>query len=123
VCTLEGLTEYLDDKYPDVGCNSPLFPVLVVVFCAAVLGTRDHDALSRFTGYTTDFIRTIAWNMRNSKLWSDRGWDTSRWLSLGEIVDDDEFWDSVDVAQGNLWFDWSEGDPIYLEIEPGAHCQ
>lgn len=119
--TFHAVIDYLDDKYPDVGRESPLFPVLVVLFSAAVLGTGDHHALTRFTGYTADYVRAIAWNMRNSKLWSDSG--RFRWFSEGEIIDYDEFWDSVDVAQGSLWFDWSEREPIYLEIEPGEHRQ
>jgi len=41
--------------------------------------------------------------MRNSKLWTATGYDTSRWLNASGEMNDQTFLEDVEVAWGTRW--------------------
>jgi hypothetical protein len=59
--------------------------------------------LQQFTGYHAAFIASIAWNMRNNRLWTPATYDTSSWQSASGQMDDRLFLEDVDVALGTVW--------------------
>lgn len=121
---LRRVVKYLDRIYPHIGVHCPYFALEVVLFSAAVLQNTDVDALSQFTGCPRDFVEAIAWNMENNNLWVDRKYDCSRWLSDGQITDDDRFCDEAQAAEGSLWFPTAktEGSVDPLSSGPGRDC-
>ena len=96
---------YPDDiEYPDSACTASAKLLLF----AAVEGTTDPIRLASRTGYPIEFILAVAWNMRNNKLWTPDGYNSSRWLSPAGVLDETEFWDDVDASLGTLWFQGAE---------------
>ena len=85
----------------------PLTAIGVVLISSIALGTIDIGRLSEFTKYSRRFIQAIARNMENSGVWKDGKYDCARWSSGNLLPDsqheDDEFWDDIQVAAGDLF--------------------
>jgi hypothetical protein len=78
--------ETLSDPEPRAQCVRIYRSVTSIVVSAALLNTTSVEALSRFTSINASLIRAIAWNLRNSKLWTTSTYDYSEWLSMeGEL--------------------------------------
>ena|SRR5437868_859785 len=101
---LDVVTTFLDGTFPDVGEDCPIFPVMVVLFAAALLQDTSVDTLFEFTGYRKDFIEAISINMTNNGLWKCGGYSRSGWFENGELADENEFGRQVDAAVGCLWY-------------------
>jgi hypothetical protein len=79
--TAEDIRSALQARYPDVDDDQfsidhsgfihehPLTAIGVVLISSVLLGTTDIDRLAEFTKYSKRFIRAIAMNMENSRLW------------------------------------------------------
>ena len=65
---LDVVKTFLDGTFPDVGEDCPIFPVMVVLFAAALLQDTSVDTLFEFTGYRKDFIEAISINMTSNEL-------------------------------------------------------
>jgi hypothetical protein len=100
---LEVLRRFLDKNFPEIGVDCPNFPVMVVLFSAALLRTANVEALCRFTGYGRDYVEAIASNMSNNELWQEDQYVASGWLQDG-CLDENEFWREIDVALGTLCY-------------------
>ena len=79
----------------------------VVLISSIVLGTTEVNKLAEFTDYSKRFIRTIAWNMENNRLWEDGKYKCASWSS-GNLLprnrhEERLFWDDVAVAEGSCW--------------------
>jgi hypothetical protein len=83
--------------------------------------------LRRFTGYHPAFIASVAWNMRNNRLWTARG---IRYLALAKprgVVDEHLFLEDFDIAPGTVWC-WDaeflhhaiDAWDVYKQLEPLA---
>jgi hypothetical protein len=94
---------FLDQTFPEVGVDCPNFPVMVVLFSAALLGTANVEALCCFTGYGREYVGAIAENMANNRLWQGDQYVASGWLRDG-CLDENEFGRQIDVALGMLWY-------------------
>jgi hypothetical protein len=98
-------------KYPDVDESAdnehPMTAVGIVLVSAAVLGTTEIGRLITFTGYSSEFISAIEFNMQQNKLWVNNRYDEeecSKWLSPARVIhNDDVFWDHICIACGDLW--------------------
>ncbi len=93
---------FLDETLPEVGEDCPLFPVMVVLFSAAVFQNTSVEFLVEFTGYRTDYVEAISINMRNNGLWESGRYFRSGWFKNGELADENEFGRQVDAAVGCL---------------------
>lgn len=106
--TVENLIRLMHRKYPEIedDCDDkhPMTAVGVVLLAAAIMGTTDHNALIRFTGYSRDFISAITFNMQNNRLWVDGHYQSLDWLLPKGVINDDRFWEHVEIACGMLWF-------------------
>jgi hypothetical protein len=122
---LRRVVKTLDRIYPDIGVDCPYFALEVVLFSAAVLQNTDVDTLSQFTGCSREFVEAIGWNMENNNLWADGKYDCSKWLSYGNITDDDRFCEEANAAEGSLWFPSAktEGSADPLSSGPDKDCQ
>ena len=94
---------FLDETFPEVGVDCPNFPVMVVLFSAALLRTANVEALCCFTGYGRGYVGAIAENMANNRLWQGDEYTASGWLRDG-CLDEDEFGRQIDAAMGSLFF-------------------
>jgi hypothetical protein len=94
---------FLDETFPEVGVDCPNFPVMVVLFSAALLRTANVESLCRFTGYGRRYVEAIAENMANNELWQGDEYTASGWLRDG-CLDENEFGPQIDVALGMLWY-------------------
>jgi hypothetical protein len=94
---------FLDETFPEVGVDCPNFPVMVVLFSAALLRTANVEALCCFTGYGREYVGAIAENMANNGLWLGDQYVASGWLRDG-CLDENEFGRQIDVALGMLWY-------------------
>jgi hypothetical protein len=101
--SLEVLKRFLDKTFPDVGLDCPNFPVMVVLFSAAMKRNANPAFLEQFTGYRREFIDAIAANMANNGLWKDDRYLACGWLDEGHF-DEEEFAQQVDAAMGTLWY-------------------
>jgi hypothetical protein len=101
--SLEVLKRFLDKTFPDVGMDCPIFPVMVVLFSAAMMRNANPAFLEQFTRYRREFIDGIAANMANNGLWKDDRYLACGWLDEGHF-DEEEFGQQVDVAMGTLWY-------------------
>ena len=103
-------SEFIDRRYPDdiEHPDSTCTASAKLLLFAAVEGTIDPIRLVSQTGYPIEFILAIAWNMRNNKLWTPDGYDSSRWLSPTGELNETEFWDDVGAGLGTLWFEGAE---------------
>jgi len=54
---------FLDETFPEVGVDCPNFPVMVVMFSAALLRSTNVATLCAFTGYGRQYVAAIAENM------------------------------------------------------------
>lgn len=88
--SIEVLKRFLDKTFPDVGMDCPNFPVMVVLFSAAMMRNANPAFLEQFTGYRREFIDAIAANMANNGLWKDDRYLACGWLDEGHF-DDEEF--------------------------------
>jgi hypothetical protein len=94
---------FLDETFPEVGVDCPNFPVMVVLFSAALLRTANVEALCCFTGYGREYVGAIAENMANNGLWQGDQYVASGWLRDG-CLNENEFGRQIDVALGMLWY-------------------
>ena len=99
---LDVVKTFLDETLPEVGEDCPLFPVMVVLFSAAVFQNASVEFLVEFTGYRKDYVEAISINMRNNGLWKSGRYSRSGWLKNGELADENEFGRQVDAAVGCL---------------------
>jgi hypothetical protein len=101
---------FIDERYPDdlQHPDSACTASAKLLLFAAVEGTIDPIRLASRTGYPIEFILAVAWNMRNNKLWTHDGYNSSRWLSPTGVLDETEFWDDVDASLGTVWFQGAE---------------
>ena len=60
---LELVRRFLDKTFPEVAVDCPNFPVMVVVFSAALLRSTNVATLCAFTGYGRQYVAAIAENM------------------------------------------------------------
>jgi hypothetical protein len=106
-------------RYPDVELSEfsnevsgfahehPLTAIGVVLLSAVLLGTTDVGRIVEFTKYSTRFVRAIALNMENSRLWKDGEHDSSTWSSRDLLPtnesEDSSFWEHILVAEGSEW--------------------
>jgi hypothetical protein len=95
--------QFLDTTFPEVGVDCPNFPVMVVLFSAALLRTANVEALCCFTGYSREYVGAIAENMANNRLWQGDQYTASGWLRDG-CLDEDEFGRQIDAAMGALFY-------------------
>jgi hypothetical protein len=100
---LEVVIRFLDRTFPEIGLGCPNFPVMVVLFSAARLGTTNVATLCDFTGYSREYVGTVAENMGNNHLWKGDQYIASGWLRDG-CLDEDEFGRQIDVALGMLCY-------------------
>lgn len=106
-------------RYPDVDNDQfsiehsgfihehPMTAIGIVLISSIVLGTTEVNRLAEFTKYSKAFIRAIAVNMENSRLWQDGKYDCAGW-SCGNLLprdekEDCEFWDHIQIAEGSVW--------------------
>jgi hypothetical protein len=94
---------FLDKTFPEVGVDSPNFPVMVLVFSAALLRTANVGTLCDFTRYGREYVSAIAENMANNQLWQGDEYTASGWLRDG-CLDEDEFGRQIDAAMGSLFY-------------------
>jgi hypothetical protein len=131
--TAEDIRTAFGMRYPDVDDDqfsiehsgfaheNPLTAIGIVLISSAVLGTTDVDRLAGFTKYGREFIRVIACNMENSRLWRDGKYHCA-WWSCGNLLPrgengDSEFWDHIQIAEGSMWT--AEAEPL-LRHDAGA---
>jgi len=117
--TAEEIRKALRQIYPDVDDDEfsmkhsgfvhehPMTAIAVVLISSIVLGTTEVNKLSEYTGYSKRFIRTIAWNMENNRLWEDGKYKCASWSS-GNLLprnrhEERLFWDDISVAEGTCW--------------------
>lgn len=117
--SLSAIHTAFKDRYPHVDNDDfsvqhsgyvhehPMTAIGVVLISSIALGTIDIGQLSEFTKYSCRFIKAISRNMENSGLWKDGKYDCARWSS-GNLLprtqhEDDEFWDDIQVAAGDLF--------------------
>jgi hypothetical protein len=93
----------LEDFNPGVGLDSPIFPVMVVLFSAAMMQNASPDYLQEFTPYRREFTDAIAANMTNNGLWKDELYPASTWLKGGRI-EEKGFIDHVRAAMGEFFY-------------------
>jgi hypothetical protein len=55
-------------------------PMSAIGVASVVPGTTDVNRQAEFTRYSQRFIRAIAANMENSRLWKDGNYDYEGWL-------------------------------------------
>ena len=69
-------------------------------------------------------MNAISCNMANNNLWADGKYDCSKWLSNGQIIDDDRFCEEANAAEGSLWFPAAKTEESAhpLSPGPGRHC-
>jgi hypothetical protein len=94
---------FLDKTFPEVGVDCPNFPVMVLLFSAALLRTANLEVLCRFTGYGREYLEAIAENMANNRLWQGDEYIGSGWLRDG-CLDENEFGRQIEAAMGFLWY-------------------
>jgi len=120
-------------RYPDVDDNQfsiehsgfvhehHMTAIGIVLISSIVLGTTDVNRLTEFTKYGREFIRVIAVNMENSRLWRDSKYDCAAWSCGNPLPRDEradrEFWDHIQIADGSMWT--AEAEPL-LRRDAGA---
>jgi hypothetical protein len=97
------VVRFIDQTFPEVGVDCPNFPVMVILFSAALLRTAKIEALCEFTGYGRQYVAAIAENMANNQLWQGDEYTASGWLRDG-CLDEDEFGRQIDAALGTLFY-------------------
>jgi hypothetical protein len=102
--SVDDIKEFIDVTFPLVELENPNFPVMVVLFSAALLRNASPAFLQEFTGYRREFIDALAANMVNNGLWENDLYPTASWLRGSWIVDEDEFGMQVEAAIGYLWY-------------------
>ena len=84
--SIEVLKRFLDKTFPDVGMDCPIFPVMVVLFSAAMMRNANSAFLEQFTRYRREFIDAITANMSNNGLWKDDRYLACGWLDAAALV-------------------------------------
>src|ERR1700694_4672563 len=87
--TLDDIKQFLDERYPTVGMDCPLFPIMVVLFSAAIYGTANVSWICQFTGYRRAYVNAIATNMVKNGLWQGDRYKASEWLQDGNLDQDE----------------------------------
>lgn len=106
--TVADLEKKMLDLYPHLEPEHPghilhaLIRMGALLFGAAFLNTTDVVTLLRFTRYSPNFVSAVAFNMTNNKLWRDGCYDTSSWLRPDGSVDEEQFYELVACAEGDL---------------------
>jgi hypothetical protein len=117
--TAEDLRRAFANRYPDVddydfslehsgfAHEHPLTAIGVVLLSAVLLGTTDVNKLVEFTKYSSRFVRAIALNMENSRLWKNGKYRSTPWSSNNLLptnkTEDDCFWEHILIAEGSEW--------------------
>jgi hypothetical protein len=96
------LSALLDKTFPDVGMECPLFPVIVVLFSAALLGTVNVEALCAYTGYGPTYVAAIAENMSINRFWVGDRYDVSEWIRHGYLDEEMFFGRHIQMAIGDM---------------------
>jgi hypothetical protein len=99
--SLEVLKRFLDKTFPEVGLDCPNFPVMVVLFSAAMMRNANPAFLEQFTRHRREFIDAIAANMANNGLWKDDQYLACCWLDEGHL-EEEEFAQRVRRTNGFL---------------------
>lgn len=112
--TADNLRELMTTMYPDDHSHSehPMTAVGTVLLAAAIFGIIREEALVRVTGYPTPFIAAILFNLRGNRLLNEGSYDCSEWLSSDGAIAEQEFWDHIEAACGNLWLRAVDFDPL-----------
>jgi hypothetical protein len=108
---LSGFKQIMNTRYPDVedgGREHPMTAVGIVLLAMAMGGITGPVQLAHFTLYQHSFVSGIIFNLMNNRVWKDRDYDASGWLSAEGHINDGKFWDHIAVASGEMWF--PEGD-------------
>jgi len=114
--TAEEIRDALEKCYPGVtdlelnlthsgfAQEHPEIAIGVVLISAIVLGTTDPAKLAQYTHYSGRFVRAIAANMENSRLWVNGKYDCSGWYCGDHMPpqEDRTFWDHVLIGEGSL---------------------
>ena len=117
--TVKDIRKAFTARYPEVDDDEfsarqsgfvhehPITAIGIVLISSIVLGTCDPTTLGEFTKYSERFIRAIAANMENNRLWQDNKYQCSSWSS-GNLLprdqrEDNEFWDHILIAEGSAW--------------------
>lgn len=116
---------WFPDPEPETDSVRAFRAIAGLLLSAVVLGTVELGKLRRFTGYHPAFIAAVAWNMRNSGLWTAHGYDASAWLGPTGDVNEQMFLEDFDVAAGSTWCPDAE-EPreaidtwdVFCELEP-----
>src|SRR6476620_4054123 len=61
--------------------ENPMSAIGIVLLSSILLGTTDVAQLAQFISYSRQFIRAIAWNMDNNRLWKDGKYECASWSS------------------------------------------
>jgi hypothetical protein len=106
--------EVLEELDPAMkGCeDEPGYRTAVVLLAALQLGPN-VDALSRFTGYSWDFVRAIAGRSIEAGLWTEDDVGCDHWFAEDGQVRCIVFWADTAVDQGLLVHRWREEDGAY----------
>lgn len=124
--TVDDIRTALKNRYPEVDdddfalqrvgfvVENPMSAIGIVLISSLLLGTTDVAQLAQFTGYSRQFIRAIAWNMDNNRLWKDGKYECAGWSS-GNLLprnkrEDDEFWVHILIAEGSQWSNDAKSD-------------
>ena len=101
----EWVTTFVDHQL--FGHEDPkhvLSAIAKLLLMAVVTGTTSPTSLAKQTGYDLPFVLAVAWNMRVNHIWTENGYDFSRWLKPSGEYDEHEFLDDILAAEGDLWF-------------------
>jgi hypothetical protein len=104
---LDGIIEYLNSRYPEMGIDNACFAVYVIMFSALAVGTSNPFVLQRFTGYRMEFVQAVLFNLGINGLIHNGQYVTSRWLRDGRIHNY-KLWEEMEAACGNLWLPGAE---------------
>jgi hypothetical protein len=78
---LKFVKEALEELDPALGCeDKPGYSTAIVLLAARELGPN-VDPLSRFTGYSPDFVREIACRSVAAGLWTEEDVCCDHWLT------------------------------------------
>ena len=111
---LRFVREALEDLDPAMkgGEDEPGYRTAIVLLAALELGPN-VDALSRFTGYSPDFVRAIAGRSVEAGLWTDDDVCCEHWFAQDGQLRCTVFWTDTLVAEGLVVRSWSEEDGAY----------
>jgi hypothetical protein len=111
---LKFVKEALEELDPAMkGCEDEPGYRTAIVLLAALESGPNVEALSRFTGYSPEFIREIAWRSVEAGLWTDDDVCCEHWFTDDGQVKGVAFWMDTLVAEGLFVRRWREEDGAY----------